>query len=59
MVGHTNSFGKKLNDNRSLESDVCECMLSHFSSVRFFAIPWTVARQAPTSLGFSRKGILE
>lgn len=37
MVGHTDSFGKKLNEmsNRSLESDVCECMLSHFSSVRF------------------------
>ena len=26
-------------------------MLSH---VRFFATPWTVARQAPLSMGFSR-----
>ena len=31
-------------------------MLSHFSCVPLFAIPWTVARQAPLSLGFSRQG---
>ena len=30
-----------------------ECVLSHFSSVQFFATPWTVARQAPLSMGFS------
>ena len=30
-------------------------MLSHFSCVRFFATPWTVARQAPLSLGFLRQ----
>ena len=32
------------------------CMLSQLSHVRFFATPWTVARQAPLSLsvGFSR-----
>ena len=29
--------------------------LSHFSRVGLFAIPWTVARQAPLSLGFSRQ----
>ena len=29
------------------------------SCVRFFATPWTVAYQAPPSLGFSRKVILE
>ena len=28
------------------------CMLSH---VGLFAIPWTVAHQAPPSLGFSRQ----
>ena len=32
-----------------------ECLLSHFSHVRFFATPWTVARQGPLSLGFSRQ----
>ena len=30
------------------------CMLSHFSHIWLFAIPWTVACQAPLSMGFSR-----
>ena len=30
-------------------------MLSHFSRVRLFGTPWTVARQAPLSMGFSRQ----
>ena len=30
-------------------------MLSHFSRVRLFATPWTVAYQAPLSMGFSRQ----
>ena len=30
--------------------------LSHFSTVRLCATPWTVARQAPLSMGFSRQG---
>ena len=30
-------------------------VLSHLSRVCFFATPWTVARQAPLSLGFSRQ----
>ena len=30
------------------------CVLSHFSRVRLFVTPWTVARQAPRSMGFSR-----
>ena len=30
-------------------------MLSCFSCVRFFATPWTVACQAPLSMGFSRQ----
>ena len=29
------------------------CMQSHFSRVRFFATPWTVAHRAPLSMGFS------
>ena len=32
------------------------CMLSHFSSVQLFANPWTVASQAPLSMGFFRQG---
>ena len=31
------------------------CMLSRFSRVRLFATPWTAARQAPLSTGFSRQ----
>ena len=31
------------------------CLLSHFSCVRLFATLWTVALQAPLSMGFSRK----
>ena len=30
-------------------------MLNQFSHVRFFATPWTVACQAPLSMGFSRQ----
>ena len=30
-------------------------MLSHFSRVRLFAMLWTVAHQAPLSIGFSRQ----
>ena len=30
------------------------CMLSRFSRVQLFATLWTVARQAPLSMGFSR-----
>ena len=30
-------------------------MLSHFSRVRLFTTPWTVAYQAPLSMGFSRQ----
>ena len=31
------------------------CALSHFSHVRLLATPWTVAHQAPLSVGFSSK----
>ena len=31
------------------------CVLSHFSHVWLFVMLWTVARQAPLSLGFSRQ----
>jgi len=30
-------------------------MLSHFSHVQLFMTPWTIARQAPLSVGFSRQ----
>ena len=31
------------------------CVLSHFNSVQLFSTPWTVAHQAPLSMGFSRQ----
>ena len=31
------------------------CMLSHFSHVQLSAFLWTMARQAPLSMGFSRQ----
>ena len=34
---------------------VCACMVSHFSCIRFFVTLWTVAHQAPLSMGFSRQ----
>ena len=33
----------------------CACMLSHFSHVQFCVTPWTIACQAPLSMGFSRQ----
>ena len=36
-----------------LKSDVCT--LSCFSRVQLFVTPWTIARQAPLSIGFSRQ----
>ena len=35
-------------------SSAC-CMLSCFNQVRLFEAPWTVAHQAPQSMGFSRQ----
>ena len=31
------------------------CILSHFSCVRLFATSWTIAHQAPLSMGFPRQ----
>ena len=33
----------------------CVCVLSCFSCVRLFATLWTVAHQAPLSMGFPRQ----
>ena len=37
------------------DSLLIACMLSCFSRVRLSVTPWTVARQAPLSMGFSRQ----
>ena len=31
------------------------CVLSYFNHIQLFATPWTVAHQAPLSMGFSRQ----
>ena len=37
------------------KSDMCTCMLSHFSHVQLFATLCTIACQAPLPMGFSRQ----
>ena len=34
---------------------MCVWVLSHFSHVQLFVTPWTIARQAPLSVGFPRQ----
>ena len=38
-----------------LKWGLCACVLNCFSRVRLFATPWTVAHQAPLSMGFFRQ----
>ena len=48
----------QLNNHQALnpyKSGRSECVLSCFSHVRLFVTPWTVARQAPLSMGFPRQ----
>ena len=42
-------------DTGAWQATVCACMLSHFACVWLFATLWTVALQAPLSMGFSRQ----
>ena len=37
---------------------VCACILSRFSCVRLFVTPWTIAHQAPLSMGILQARIL-
>ena len=54
-----NQKGKLINSGYSpVGIDLGVCMLSHFSCVRLFATLWTVAHQAPLSMGFSRQEYL-
>ena len=39
----------------TFKSTICVCVLSHFSHVRLFVTPRTVAHQAPLSMEFSRQ----
>ena len=57
-----------VSDSKTLETEqanlsprvcVCVCMLSHFSRVQLFTTLWTVARQAPLSMGILQAKTLE
>ena len=39
----------------NMHSIILACLLSHFGRIQLFATLWTVARQAPLSMGFSRQ----
>ena len=52
-------FALKVKSKSDMKTDIfvsvlCQCLKS-LSHVWLFAIPWTVAHQAPTSMGFSRQ----
>ena len=49
------TWGNDLKKNTVRPSLVHLCMLSHFSWVQLCTIPWTVAHQAPLSMGVSRQ----
>ena len=52
----TDDTGKHVPQSRPLRDVLCcGAVLNHFSRVRLFATLWTVARQAPLSMGFSRQ----
>ena len=53
-IGHYKVLSRVLGGQFVGTMCVCVCV-SRFSHVRFFATLWTVARQAPLSMGFSSK----
>ena len=40
---------------KHLPKMLCACVLTCFSRVQLFETPWTVAHQAPLSMGFSKQ----
>ena len=46
---------QKEHSRNKWSSSMHACMLSRFSRIQLFATLWTVARQAPLSVGFSRQ----
>ena len=48
-------ISKFLSDDYRIDYWMSACMLSHFSHVWLFVTPWTVACQAPLSIGFTRQ----
>ena len=50
-----NYYNKENNSNWNFYCICCCCFEKLFSRVQLLATPWTVAHQAPLSLGFSRQ----
>ena len=51
-----NKFFKNFNlKQKSKSTNLDFCMPSNFSSIQLFATLWTIAHQAPLSMGFSRQ----
>ena len=48
-------FSKEDRQTANRHMKGCVCVLSRFRRVRLFATPWTVAHQAPLSMGFYRQ----
>ena len=48
-------FTSYLHCVRYQKCSACMCIRSDFCDVQLFVTPWTVARQAPLSIGFSRQ----
>ena len=46
---------EKNRGNRWYNYKLLVCVLSHFSHVRLFATPWTIAHQVSLSMAFSRQ----
>ena len=49
------SHHHKVKKNYKLKHHKLGWVLSNFSRVQLFVTPWTVARQAPVTVGFSRQ----
>ena len=49
------SITLKSKQTKTFQNSMHVCMLSRFSCVHLSATPWTVAHQAPLSMGFSRQ----
>ena len=46
---------KEKNSPGKINKTAIKCSVQSLSHVRLFATPWTAARQAPLSMGFSRQ----
>ena len=59
IPGRTTAIKHYIRSLTQAEMVLRMCILSHFSRVQLFATLWTIAHQAPLSMGFSRQNILE